>query len=200
MANPQGQTTPIYNWQVVTEPFKSACSELGLGELMHDDMFGLFEAMSAIEMMDPKMDAGMRCNALNKSSKSPGGRHQPLTFWTAQECGHLPMDPNSTSSADLIGIVDETYACLVTWLEGHSLAQTVFTNLYLHSPWHVEHPLLKAYSIAILKLVDLIKDIVAKGSVFEEEDFQPLVYGFKLATEISEMRTGGMLREIEVRS
>ena len=30
-----------------------------LGELLHDDLFGLFEAMSAIEMMDPKMDAGM---------------------------------------------------------------------------------------------------------------------------------------------
>jgi len=35
---------------------------LKLGELFHDDMFGLFEAMSAIEMMDPKMDAGMLCN------------------------------------------------------------------------------------------------------------------------------------------
>lgn len=29
---------------------------------MHDPSFGLFEAMSAIEMMDPKMDAGMICN------------------------------------------------------------------------------------------------------------------------------------------
>ena len=37
-------------------------SDLTLGELVHDDMFGLFEAMSAIEMMDPKMDAGMFCN------------------------------------------------------------------------------------------------------------------------------------------
>ena len=27
-----------------------------------DCSFGLFEAMSAIEMMDPKMDAGMMCN------------------------------------------------------------------------------------------------------------------------------------------
>lgn len=33
--------------------------DLELGELAHDDLFGLFEAMSAIEMMDPKMDAGM---------------------------------------------------------------------------------------------------------------------------------------------
>lgn len=28
--------------------------------------FGLFEAMSAIEMMDPKMDAGMLCNKAKK--------------------------------------------------------------------------------------------------------------------------------------
>jgi hypothetical protein len=37
-------------------------SGLELGELLHDPTFGLFEAMSAIEMMDPKMDAGMVCN------------------------------------------------------------------------------------------------------------------------------------------
>lgn len=49
--------------------------ELQLGELVHHQkLFGLFEAMSAIEMMDPKMDAGMCCN------KNPGG---PLTFETA---------------------------------------------------------------------------------------------------------------------
>lgn len=29
---------------------------------MFHGSFGLFEAMSAIEMMDPKMDAGMMCN------------------------------------------------------------------------------------------------------------------------------------------
>lgn len=28
--------------------------------------FGLFEAMSAIEMMDPKMDAGMMCNQIRR--------------------------------------------------------------------------------------------------------------------------------------
>lgn len=41
-----------------------------LGELLHDELFGLFEAMSAIEMMDPKMDAGMLCNRGNKSAIS----------------------------------------------------------------------------------------------------------------------------------
>lgn len=41
---------------------------LDLGELLHDELFGLFEAMSAIEMMDPKMDAGMLCNRGNKAA------------------------------------------------------------------------------------------------------------------------------------
>lgn len=51
-------------------------SELELGELLHDgQLFGLFEAMSAIEMMDPKMDAGMLCNR--------GGHAKPLNFQQA---------------------------------------------------------------------------------------------------------------------
>ena len=49
-------------------------AELELGELVHHEIFGLFEAMSAIEMMDPKMDAGMCCN---KNTQAP------LTFETA---------------------------------------------------------------------------------------------------------------------
>ena len=122
---------------------------------------------------------------------------QPLTFATALESGSLPMNESTTKMSDLIGIFDETIACLVTWLEGHSLAQTVFTNLYLHSPFEVTHPLLKAYSITVLKLVDVIKDFVAKGAVYEEEDFQPMTYNFSLASEVMEARAGGMLREVE---
>jgi N-alpha-acetyltransferase 35, NatC auxiliary subunit len=50
-------------------------SDLQLGELLHDGhLFGLFEAMSAIEMMDPKMDAGMLCNR---------GNPKPLNFQQA---------------------------------------------------------------------------------------------------------------------
>ena len=93
--------------------------------------------------------------------------------------------------------MDATFACLVTWLEGHSLAQTVFTNLYLHNVHEVEDSAMKAFSVAVLKIVALIKDFVNRGGVFEEEDFQPTTYGFKLCTEVSEQRCGGMLREAE---
>lgn len=57
--------------------------DLELGELAHDDLFGLFEAMSAIEMMDPKMDAGM--HQLNNGSK------KVLSFEQAVKAGKLEL-------------------------------------------------------------------------------------------------------------
>ena len=46
---------------------------------MHHELFGLFEAMSAIEMMDSRMDAGMCCNK----------EKTPLTFETAVQVFYL---------------------------------------------------------------------------------------------------------------
>lgn len=42
-----------------------------------------------------------------------------------------------------LGIIDNSIACLVTWLEGHSLAQTVFINLYAQQPQKIEDKNLK---------------------------------------------------------
>ena len=61
-----------------------------------------------------------------------------------------------------VGVMDATLSCLVAWLEGHSLAQTVFTNLYLHQPFQVEDPPLRAFSVAALKIIEVIKDFVTK--------------------------------------
>lgn len=49
----------IYQWREITDDFFQSVKELDMGELLHFEMFGLFEAMSAIEMMDKKMDIGM---------------------------------------------------------------------------------------------------------------------------------------------
>jgi len=59
----------------------------------------------------------------------------------------------------------------VTWLEGHSLAQTVFTNLYLHDPNLIEDRPLKAFSVCMLKTVDLIKDRINRAGVYEEVQY-----------------------------
>lgn len=156
-----------------------------MGELLHDELFGLFEAMSAIEMMDPKMDAGMLCNR---------GNNKPCTFTQAVESGDLKLD-NLTPS-EVIGIIDSTYSCIVSWLEGHSLAQTVFTNLYLHQPTLIIDKPLKTFCYAVYKIIGVIKDCINKALVFEEEDFQSVTYGYKLQ-DISEQKTISMLKEVE---
>lgn len=56
---------------------------------MHHELFGLFEAMSAIEMMDSRMDAGMCCNK----------EKTPLTFETAvQVFFYFPLLPDYINS------------------------------------------------------------------------------------------------------
>lgn len=65
-----------YEWKEITTDFFQSIEELELGELLHYEMFGLFEAMSAIEMMDKKMDIGM----VEEKEKNT-----PLTFEVAVE-------------------------------------------------------------------------------------------------------------------
>ncbi|CAC5376619.1 NAA35 [Mytilus coruscus] len=182
----QTDNKPVYHWRDVTSEFIEAAGELELGELLHDASFGLFEAMSAIEMMDPKMDAGMMCNQIQR---------KVLNFEQAVSADTCKI--KELSIPQLIGIIDASMACLVTWLEGHSLAQTVFTNLYLHDPYIIEDRCLKAFSIGMLKIIDHIRDRVNRASVFEEEDFQTMTYGFKMAADITDVRATGMMKEIE---
>ncbi|CAB1319463.1 unnamed protein product [Coregonus sp. 'balchen'] len=157
------------NWVDITHEFKGACKELNLGELLHDKLFGLFEAMSAIEMMDPKMDAGMIGNQVNR---------KVLNFEQAVKDGAIRV--RDLSFPELIGIMDTCFCCLITWLEGHSLAQTVFTCLYVHNPDLIEDPALKAFTLGILK-----------------EDFQAMTYGFKMANNVTDLRVTGMLKDVE---
>ncbi|KAI8789897.1 N-alpha-acetyltransferase 35 NatC auxiliary subunit [Biomphalaria glabrata] len=177
---------PKFKWVDITKEFFTASSFLHLGELVHDCSFGLFEAMSAIEMMDPKMDAGMLCNQIKR---------KVLTLEQSIEEGCLRI--KDLSYRELIGIMDASLACLVTWIEGHSLAQTVFTNLYLHNPYIIEDRVLKAFCIIMLKIVDHIRERINRAGTVEEEDFQPMSYGFKMAGDVSESRALGMIKEVE---
>ncbi|XP_064435489.1 N-alpha-acetyltransferase 35, NatC auxiliary subunit isoform X2 [Mirounga angustirostris] len=174
------------SWVDITQDFEEACRELKLGELLHDKLFGLFEAMSAIEMMDPKMDAGMIGNQVNR---------KVLNFEQAIKDGTIKI--KDLTLPELIGIMDTCFCCLITWLEGHSLAQTVFTCLYIHNPDFIEDPAMKAFALGILKICDIAREKVNKAAVFEEEDFQSMTYGFKMANSVTDLRVTGMLKDVE---
>ena len=46
------------DWVDCTNILLDAAKEMAPGTMIHSDCFNLFEAMSALELMDPKMDAG----------------------------------------------------------------------------------------------------------------------------------------------
>ncbi|KAJ6643077.1 N-alpha-acetyltransferase 35, NatC auxiliary subunit like [Pseudolycoriella hygida] len=177
---------PRYEWKVITEEFFESVQELKLGELIHNEMFGLFEAMSAIEMMDPKMDAGMCCNK---------NTEPPLTFETAVSTNQLKL--SNFEKSELIGIMDSVYSCLVSWLEGHSLAQTLFICLYLHQPYQIEDKSLKAFCCAIHKLAQIIRKFILYSVVYEEEDFEIRDYEYTLEPDMSNSKSCFMLKDAE---
>lgn len=66
-----------FEWKDITEEFFESVHELELGELLHYELFGLFEAMSAIEMMDKKMDIGM----VDGKEKAPLTLESAIKVW-----------------------------------------------------------------------------------------------------------------------
>lgn len=174
----------IYEWKDITSEFFDSVQELKLGELLHHEMFGLFEAMSAIEMMDKKMDIGM----IDEKEKA-------LTFEAAIKTGQLKLD--NLECDELIGIFDALFSCLVSWLEGHSPAQTIFTCLYLHDTTHIQDKYLLSYCNGILKLTGVIRKFITSARVYEEEDFQPAIYNFNLCNELSDQKVVAMMKDAE---
>lgn len=173
------------SWQDITEDFLGAVKQLDLGELLKTQYFSLLEAMSAIELMDPKMDSGMR---LKKCSR------KILTFDESLKSGIIKV--NSFEAQELIGIIDDTYSHLATWIDGHPLAQTVMTNLYLHDPEKIEDRILKVFSQSILKIVEFIDRLVQTIYCIEEEDFVLNRNQFNLAIHLSDQKVLNSLEDL----
>ncbi|OTF70453.1 hypothetical protein BLA29_011894, partial [Euroglyphus maynei] len=148
-------------------------------------MFSLYDAMAAIELMDPKMDAGMMGNKNKKIGKFEDMINEKL----------IKID--SFTIEELIGIIDDTFSCLVTWMNGHSLAQTMFINVFLHNPKLICDKTLKTFCLTMLKIVDMINNFIGRASVYEEEDFQSKTYGFDLANNVNISKILPMLKVIE---
>lgn len=177
---------PKVDWVTVTTKFKDLVSHLKPGELVQEADFSLFDAMSAIELMDCKMDAALQWRTF---------REYPRTLEEAIEKGFLKCSNHSPE--ELVGIMDEVLACIATWLEGHTLAQTVFTCMYLLDIEKVENIYLRAFSLAIVKTVEYMRACICQGRVFAEDDQQGVCHGFNMLTHVSESTIVTALKEAE---
>lgn len=152
----------------ISKPFLEAC-QMGLeaGELCHGPWFNLMHSMSAIEVMDPKMDIRVQ-----------GVRH--ILSTTEAVCTNvLPLDPFSDHRI-LIGVMDELLAATTNWLTGDSLAQSVFTCMYMHCTQLVRDPHLRAFCELLRRVIFQTRQIILVAGIFDEEDFYPPTNGMPL--------------------
>ncbi|CEJ61189.1 Putative Amino-acid N-acetyltransferase subunit Mak10 [Penicillium brasilianum] len=163
----------------ITAEFTEAASRLRTGQLVKDEMFTLFEAVGALEIMDSKMDSGYI---------APGENH-------AQALEHDYDVRRDLTPEEVVGLMDQLLCHEMAWHMGHPLSQTLFTSIYIDKLlWPAprtmedarfdrvpsENPLvglvLRTYCLALIKACDFVHARVASEYFYEEEDFVTQLY------------------------
>ncbi|GBE82822.1 Mak10-domain-containing protein [Sparassis crispa] len=154
----------------VTELFAEAGRDMEPEDVLLVDGYTLMDAMGAFEIGEPRMDSGM---ILQEQRKPPFDALAPL----------LPQE--------VCWIIDRSFSCEMEWHAGSTLAQTVYTLLYIHHlkdidpdtlmPEVTPDPLrprglisivLRASVLGLLKSCDLAWRELSKNKVYEIEDWQ----------------------------
>ncbi|KAK9268389.1 hypothetical protein L1049_000138 [Liquidambar formosana] len=157
-------------WADVSSLLEAACDDLRDGELIHGENFNLFAAMSALEIMDPKMDSGIVCRYYSVDEAIENG------------AAPVPLSFDRTIDVQcIIDIMDHLLACEATWHKGQSLAQTVFSCIYLLRPDRTSsHALLHCYCRIIRATCKAVISVVSDARTHEEEDLFTMAYGLPL--------------------
>eukprot|EP00898_Chlorokybus_atmophyticus_P008315 jgi/Chlat1/8485/Chrsp80S07932 len=165
-------------WADASSFVERVCAEMKVGQLLHGENFSLYESMSALEMMDPKMDAGMH-----------GGGYPSI-----DEALAASVAPVDLSIAQTIDVMDELLSCEATWHQGHSLAQTVYTCLYMHRPELTSPNLyLHAYCCAVRTACNTVCAAMNRARVHEEEDFATHTFGLPVDPGGTDAKTAAFL-------
>lgn len=147
-------------WEDVTDMFAQARTQMAVGEMIHTERFNLYAAMSAIQLMDPKMDVG--CG-------------------TVRNLDDIQL-PLSLSDIQVINIMDHLLACEMSWMEAHTLSQTVFSCVYSQRLTEIPNAELFSYMRILLATMDSCINVIIDEKVADEEDFVFWTSGFRFPT------------------
>ncbi|KFA77112.1 hypothetical protein S40288_05297, partial [Stachybotrys chartarum IBT 40288] len=190
-AEPQGPAEPLPSRKGIvvfdiTDKFSEAVKTLEPGEIVKDGFFTLFESVSALEIMDPKMDSGCI---------KPGDEIEELYDVSR------PLLPE-----EVLGIIDQLICHEMSWHLGYPLSQTLFTSVHVEAllmppPKDLDEarffrgseadarstPMLqvfRAYCLGMLKACGYVNDRIRYEHYYEEEDFVTNTYNRTLLTHI----------------
>ena len=171
------------SWIDVLPQLSAAAEEMALGDLLEAKCFNMQDAMSAIEMMDPQMDAGMRLS-------DPAAR--------AEESKPLPTLPADVPAGLAIGLLDEIMCAEHGWYSGLTLTQSVYAIEFMMSAPDVENMPLRAAFLATARAVAATRAIVLRGDIHEEEDFSGSLSGLILHDGVTDQMLADLLKETEL--
>ncbi|XP_006649138.1 N-alpha-acetyltransferase 35, NatC auxiliary subunit [Oryza brachyantha] len=161
-------------WEDASPLLAAACRDLQDGELVHGENFSLFGAMSALEIMDPKMDSG-----IEKSGY--------YSIEEAIEDGIAPVPLSLDRTIDVqrtLDVMDHLFSCEATWHKGHTLAQTVFTCIYLMRMERTSsHAILNSFCRILRATCYAVVSVVSTARTHEEEDLFTMSFGLPLRDE-----------------
>ncbi|TPX38053.1 hypothetical protein SmJEL517_g00062 [Synchytrium microbalum] len=164
-----------------TDLLEAACNDMVSGQLIRADLLSLFEAMTAIQIMDPKMDMG-------------------LDIPSAEERGKLDEDSmqrKELSLQDVLSIIDELYAQEMSWLSGTALPLSLFTCVYLHKPFLIPNETLRVYLMALLKSVAQMRNLISLTRITNEEDLTYDTFGFDIFEDSPDLEVVSSLQKLE---
>ncbi|KAJ1954858.1 N-alpha-acetyltransferase, non-catalitic subunit, partial [Linderina pennispora] len=98
-------------WLDITQLMQSTTAELARGELIRPQTLTLFDAMTSIEVMDPRLDMGM------------------LTEQDEEEISKWDMERVLTMR-ETLWIIETMFQCEMTWQASASLLQTIYMCQY----------------------------------------------------------------------
>jgi len=170
----------------VADIFLDAAQEMEQGDVILTEDFTLYDAMSALEIGDPRMDSGL---ILEDEARRP--RFNPLA----------PLLPE-----EVCYILDRVIACEMEWHAGYTLPQTIYSCLYVHyladidpevvpfqEPRHREsaRPLelvtvvLNAGIAGLLKTCDFAWRELNRGTLHDTEDWHSEKFEVSLLEHLS---------------
>jgi len=151
-------------WRDALASIDAAADAMKLGDLLHGQCFSMHDAMSALEMMDPQMDAGMAT------------ADQPPP----------PPPPAALELTEFVAIVDEMLRGEVAWYSGLPLVQTVFRLDWLHATREPCDERLGAVMMGAVRSAAAVRALIMRNAISEEEDFSSSSSGVDLRDDVQD--------------
>ncbi|KQK01141.2 hypothetical protein BRADI_3g54430v3 [Brachypodium distachyon] len=124
--------------------------------------------------MDPKMDSGIE-------------RSGYYSIEEAIEDGIAPVPLSLDRTLDIqrtLDVIDHLFSCEATWHKGHTLAQTVFTCIYLMKMERISsHAVLNSFCRILRATCNAVVAVVSTARTHEEEDLFTMSFGLPLKDE-----------------